>query len=343
MKLVKKYQNSGIITQDSADLQRAALWARIQQILDSSRFVEIGQEPIDYTSVKVKGLPWEWTDNMVPVELYENPFDPTGKYVKLSNYVETVPLVREFEFSKNGENASDEKKRAVSRGINYILDYYNSPGFNWRMNNARYLSPEDFTLVNFQGLENKPPIDIVVDYETDKNEPDAYYKGSIDDEHSISIGSDALFNIYPGNWSQVGAHEMTHGVDEAIKANIKELEDSGYNWSEVFPIFEAKNKINKLGLLNASNLTEDQYNKYQHDRQPVEAYADLGAFREALYRLGIYDSRDITPFTKEHLEAFKKTGEYSRLLEYFDDEDVIWMMNNIAMNDTPEEQLIFTT
>ena len=341
MKVVKKYQNSGIITQDSADMQRAALWARMQQMLDSSRFVEIGTAPRSYESAKVKGLPWEWTDNIIPVEEAETPFDPVGQYTNRSNYVEVIPLVREFDFSKNKDNASYEKKKAVSQGINYILDYYNSPGFLWRLRNARYLSPEDFTITNFQGLENKPPIDVVVDYESDKDQPDAFYTGSIDDEHSISIGSDSLFDIYKGNWQQVGAHEIMHGVDEALKANIPQLVESGNNWSESFPIFKQENKINKLGLMDDPNITDELYREYLHNSQPVEAYADLGAFREALYRLGIYDSRDIVPFTREHLEAFKKTGEYARLLEYYDDEDIIWMMNNIAMNDTPEEQLFY--
>lgn len=341
MRVIKKFKDSGRIEQDSADIYRAALWARVQQMLDSSRFVKIGTQPINYASTQVKGLPWEWTDRIMPTDDLYNPFDSVGKYSKRSNYVEIIPLVRELEFSKNKDNASDEKKAQVSQGINYILDYYNSPGFRWRMGKARYLSPEEFTIANFQGLQNKAPIEFVVDYESAKDAADAYYNGRIDDEHSISIGSDKLFNLFPGNWNQVGAHEATHAVDEAIKANVDQLMESGNNWSESFPIFEQANKINRLGLMDNPDLTEEQYSQYYHDRQPVESYADLGAFREALYRLGIYDSRDIVPFTREHLETFKKIGEYSRLFDYFDDDDIIWMMNNIAMNEVPQEQLLY--
>lgn len=341
MRIIKKFKDSGRIKQDSADVQRAAFWARVQQMLDSSRFVKIGTQPITYESAKVKGLPWEWVDQLINAENLYNPFAPIGQYSDRSNYVEIDPLVKEFDFSKAKGKASDQKKHEVSQGINYILDYYNSPGFAWRMGNARYLSPEHFSITNFNGLENKAPLNFILDYYTEQDNPNASYRGSIDDEHTISVGSDDLFKSFKGNWQQVGAHEATHAVDEAIRASIEQLANSGYNWSEVFPIFERENKINKLGLLNADDLTEEQYNIYQHDRFPGESYADLGSFREALYRLGIYDSREITPFTKEHLEAFKKTGEYSRLLEYFDDDAIIWMMNNIAMNDVPQEQLLY--
>ena len=71
-----------------------------------------------------------------------------------------------------------------------------------------------------------------------------------------------------------------------------------------------------------------------HDASPSESYADLFLLRKKLLDSGVYDIRKANnPFTKQHLEQFKKKNKDKiRLFDNFSDEDIIWMMNNVAQN-----------
>lgn len=69
-----------------------------------------------------------------------------------------------------------------------------------------------------------------------------------------------------------------------------------------------------------------------HDMQPTENKADLNALRYLLKERGIYDSGK-GEFKKEHLKKLPKSFVKDRLLKNYKEEDLIWLMNNIAMND----------
>jgi hypothetical protein len=58
--------------------------------------------------------------------------------------------------------------------------------------------------------------------------------------------------------------------------------------------------------------------------------------KKKLLDLGIYDVRKANnPFTKQHIDQFKKKNrDKVRLLGNFSDADIIWMMNNVAQNNT---------
>lgn len=47
------------------------------------------------------------------------------------------------------------------------------------------------------------------------------------------------------------------------------------------------------------------------------------------------------PFTREHLEQYKKLGKQLRIFDNFSDDDVIWMMNNIASTDNKKNNDLF--
>jgi hypothetical protein len=70
----------------------------------------------------------------------------------------------------------------------------------------------------------------------------------------------------------------------------------------------------------------------------------LNSFRYILEQSGIYDAKT-EDFTKEHLEKYKNLlknykgpSEYERLKAGYNDDTIIWLMNNIAGIDAPQNQ-----
>ena len=80
-----------------------------------------------------------------------------------------------------------------------------------------------------------------------------------------------------------------------------------------------------------------------HKRSPKEARGDLHELRFYMHEAGVFDATKDIPFTKEHLDTYrKKTGQRHRLFDKVDDENVIWMMNNIAENKPRQQPGMFT-
>lgn len=104
---------------------------------------------------------------------------------------------------------------------------------------------------------------------------------------------------------------------------------------------------------NALNLKETQEinkrNKFfhawpEHDARAWEAKPDFDALRYNLHKKGIYNAGK-EDFTPEHLKKIKDKSLFkdddtilNRIFTYFDDEDIIWIMNNIAKNEQPQQK-----
>lgn len=158
-------------------------------------------------------------------------------------------------------------------------------------------------------------------------------------------------------------HELGHGIDNAIRLtgvqNGKEF-PIGYranpvDYSSTFPVFWNSKALNKVGLpswylyprdagLDAQAMDYPiSTNGYDvHDGKPSESYADLIAFRKLAEDLGVFDSKKAgQEFTRDMLTQIKykimqdknrsRSFRY-RLLDNFSEDDIIWMMNNIAQN-----------
>ena len=73
-----------------------------------------------------------------------------------------------------------------------------------------------------------------------------------------------------------------------------------------------------------------------HDQQANEVKSDLNALRFNLFREDIYDAGK-EDFNKSHLDKLDDDNFIKkRLLKNYSEEDLIWLMNNIAQNDTKE-------
>lgn len=121
------------------------------------------------------------------------------------------------------------------------------------------------------------------------------------------------------------------------KVPIKSIEAHEYAHSELDPNKEnydyrnigIKNtRLNTYDNLNLKHrIKKEIYEKNSHNSFPDENKADLNAFRYELKDL--YDA-STEDFTKEHLKKSKNSTIKKRLLKNYSEEDLIWLMNNIA-------------
>lgn len=137
----------------------------------------------------------------------------------------------------------------------------------------------------------------------------------------------------PGDWpgfDQIAAHEWGHvGVDSgSLPLKPKEREEF----------------INRLkeGAAGITGNPDDLL----HDMEPQENRADLTQLRQQFQQAGVFDSTKKKKFTKKDLEKYRKimnsTEEnwhnmWNRMFRLYDDEDIIWFMNNIAQKDADQD------
>lgn len=252
--------------------------------------------------------------------------------------------------------------KAAKSAIDFTKKYYNSPGFNERFRNVTsnkigFLNSQYNPTASYwedEGWENHPKMSWNVKRTPLKigkiqpiPEPNAKYDP---DSGNILWGDSSTPQVTGMDWNTIMAHELGHALDQAIKVNNTDLGarlhenagERGYTYSNLFPILRKSKPYQQIR--NTMDAKEARnYDKYpntymgglnlnSHDARPEENYADLFSMRKALYDLGIFDStKSGQKFTKQHLDAFKKKSK-NRLLDNFSDEDVIWMINNIASN-----------
>lgn len=212
---------------------------------------------------------------------------------------------------------------------NFVLSYINSEGYK----NRTKLNPKQIQFL-YRKVRAVP-----INYIQNNKVNNATYVNN-----SLIGKIDVYSGLKPeqfGGLQYVIGHELGHAADMGQRNDI----------------FAKKLKNTSLSL---------------HDRRPVETYADLMAFRIALYRMGIYDSRKKEPFTKEHLKRARKSGVYNkkgihleedinkstfpktqdfrdfngkyfRILNQLPDEDIITLMNTIAMNEDSQDGTLYLT
>jgi len=161
-------------------------------------------------------------------------------------------------------------------------------------------------------------------YKLDENRDGSYYNtGSNTIHHSPNrdlkqwVTKDK--SILPNDNDSVLAHEFGHSVldssDSIIGSNVPYYNQYDYNE------LQSRNKNNKMS------------------RGADENYADQKALQYEAAKLGIYNP-GYEEFTQEHLNQLKNTGRKNRALENYSDEDLIWLMNNIAQNNDQSEMPI---
>ena len=213
----------------------------------------------------------------------------------------------------------------------FSLDYINSLNYKQRLKNSGYKNINEeigirrqnvedvninnerpFTIMSKLGFSNRPPAgshfngeDINLDFEYDKEKMAELYPKFI-----------------PPSKNETLAHELTH-------AQLFDQDN---------PI--VKNRLNSYDLNQLTRRLKDNKSdkNTSHDILPDENKADLDAYRYILKRDGVYDT-NTEEFTKEHLKLPTKSFTKQRLLKNYKEDDLIWLMNNIAQNE--ENDLIY--
>lgn len=96
---------------------------------------------------------------------------------------------------------------------------------------------------------------------------------------------------------------------------------------------------NKLRIANTAGMTEQQKLDLEHDSRPSESKADLDALRFRLFKDKIYDTgtQEFNPeLLKKAKELYKDDNIVNRLFQNYSDDDLIYLMNHVAKNDSKE-------
>jgi hypothetical protein len=128
------------------------------------------------------------------------------------------------------------------------------------------------------------------------------------------------------------AHEYGHSVG-ASQGKYLMNPNLELNQNEM----NAFSSRNKLRFANTTNMTEQQKLDLEHDSRPSESKADLDALRFRLYKDKIYNTgtQEFDPDTlKKAKELYKDDNIVNRLFQNYSDDDLIYLMNHIAKNNS---------
>lgn len=141
-------------------------------------------------------------------------------------------------------------------------------------------------------------------------------KNAVNLDHKTDVyDTSVLYNGFAKPYQrEIEAHELAHS--QINKEDAKNLDDTRLNFYDKYHL------ITKL-----KEPTGDRAEL--HDRKSGELKADLDAYRYMLNKSGKYNSGK-QDFTKDHLKKSKKTFVKDRLQKNYSDEDIIWLMNNVA-------------
>lgn len=213
---------------------------------------------------------------------------------------------------------------------NFYKDYLNSPNYIKRLKAQGYNNPTTLIKARLNQLnktqvisrqhDNSQYVDSAYDRNKDRTwkgryQPTIYYnpdQGTFD-------GTDREHTL---------AHEFGHDVsgnDGPFGLNQKE-QDLLYN----------KNQYNSDTLWPKSLTAKERMLRW-HDKQPNELKADIDSFRYQLRKDGTYNT-GTQDFNQKLLnDARKKYGntpDFKNLFERLNDKDFIYIMNNVASNQT---------
>jgi len=261
-----------------------------------------------------------------------------GGYI-FSNRIDTTGLFKDAiearnEFALGGKEKDQPKKKSKTDSKQFTEEYINSPIYKKKLTNSGYKKPEEVI---------KSRLDRVKDSEViyQDGSPGLMKKilnkvtstpysteGSQYQPETNSIVIDqATDRINKAFISREGvkAHEYGHAELSGSELNERDANElfrrqRTYSNPEDYISPEELERIKKRGY------------KVNHDLRPEENKSDLNGFRFLMNQDGVYDARK-EEFTKEHLKKSKNNFIKNRLLKNYSEEDLIWLMNNVALNE----------
>lgn len=241
-----------------------------------------------------------------------NPY--TGEPLPLDQY---VPNVIDPPKKTEANDDTDPRKKVK----NYFMDYISSPVYSKRLQNMGYKSP---IRESAERLNN------------------VLRTGVVDQEKSPGLFGQIKNSINGKIYSTVGSKFDQNSQNIILdREQIDKFRKQYANMSENEVLaHEYGHAINYSKDVN-HRLNETEFNalheklkptvRDRHSKSAEENYSDIQAYRYLLNEQGIYDTTKDN-FSKEHIKSSEPTFIKERLLKNYSEEDLIWLMNNIADN-----------
>lgn len=213
--------------------------------------------------------------------------------------------------------------------VNWTKKYISSPKYKERIINAGYDNPDKQIDKRLQNLENVNIVDA-------NNVQGTVYKpntNTIETSYPADIEYYNIHkNLYPTKpeLNSVIAHELGHS-----ETNRKNSATSLLNKRD------REELKNRLRIGSDEDLEVYINGKLKHDKSkhniiPEENKSDLNSFRYDLRNQ--YDAGN-QDFTEEYLKNSPDSFAKERLLKNYSKEDLIWLMNNVAQNNSHNNQI----
>jgi hypothetical protein len=231
-------------------------------------------------------------------------YNPNAQYFENGGVTTVPPHTKEDYLNIERDVKKFADKYVTSAHHRNLLEKYNYPEdkIQWRMQDVLNYNPDIDTRFSLNGPS----------FVGAAGETFPLKEGQQEGQPIVQYN---LNNIHPFPIEHVIAHEWGH-----IPIS------SGFN-----PLTEEERNefINRLKPGAVRN---------EHDAEPQENRSDQFELRYFLDKEGIYDSSKGEEFTQKHLDDYrKKTRNNHRIFSLYSDEDIIWLMNNIAsVNDSKE-------
>lgn len=152
----------------------------------------------------------------------------------------------------------------------------------------------------------------------------------------INIDKDEL-NKYNLPIQSTVPHEYSHAAGSMLKGSSRvPNQNLTLNVNET-TLINSKNKYRKIDTGPDSKLPIDERMMIDHDALSSEAKANIDALRFKLWKDKIYNTGKQEfnkDFLKKAKEKYKNDKVLNRNFEAFSDEDLIYLMNNVATNST---------
>lgn len=218
-----------------------------------------------------------------------------------------------------------EDKEKLKEVKNFYTEYINSANYKKRLIKQGYNDVEEVKKQRLSSL-NK------VKFKLSK---DSYFSPV---DYTVYLSpQDAI--SYNTDLSTIAAHELSHATGALMKMDYFNPGYLGLNKNEITLINKSNNQSSYSEDYIKGKVPLDK-NKI-HDSQPTEFKADLDALRFKLKKDGIYNTGTQefnNDFLKKAKDKYKGDGEVDRLFKRVKDDDLIYLMNNLAQNNTPSQE-----
>lgn len=221
-----------------------------------------------------------------------------------------------------------ELREDTSEVKEFYNQYGNSPNYTKRLVEQGYTNPQQVIL---DRIANIKPVTTSVDNLIGSQYNAPNYTVFYNPKDAAEYGFPKQSTLAHEYGHAFGASQGKYLANPNLELNENEM--------------NAFSSRNKLRLANTAGMTEQQKLDLEHDSRPSESKADLDALRFRLFKDKIYDTgtQEFSPeLLKKAKELYKDDNIVNRLFQNYSDDDLIYLMNHVAKNDSKETAIAQT-